>query len=290
MKTNRKLHLAIIIILALLASAIAAVVAVLLSGRGDNEKISHGDGLFSWHDEVFEEEERETLFRLMREQGLTEIYQDVPFDTPVSEIKDFAEDCRENGIKPYLLVGEPEWALDRSGDALRAQIQRAALMGFDGVMADIEPGSTDEWKEDRASVMKTMTKAFLRSYDAAKENGVEMIVCLSYYYDDYGFDDELETIVEGGCDALAIMNYNREDETGQIETEAALCRAYGKRLINIYELQEVGKFDLEESHTYREAGLSALKESRERVLEYFGDQEISSALHEYRALKEMSEQ
>ena len=61
MKTNRKLHLAIIIILALLASAIAAVVAVLLSGRGDNEKISHGDGLFSWHDEVFEAEERETL-------------------------------------------------------------------------------------------------------------------------------------------------------------------------------------------------------------------------------------
>ena len=116
-----------------------------------------------------------------------------------------------------------------------------------------------------------------------------MIVCLSYYYDDYGFEDELETIVEDGCGALAIMNYNREDEIGQIETEAALCKTYGKRLITIYELQEVGKFDLEESHTYREAGLSALKESRERALAYFGDQKISTALHEYRALKEMSD-
>ena len=289
MKTNRILYL-VIIILTLLAAALAVACAVLLLGRSEKvTKGSYGDGLFSWHDEVFEEGERETLFCLMRDQGLTELYQDVPYDTPVSEIKDFAEDCRENGIKLYLLVGEPEWALDRSGAALRAEIQRAALMGFDGVMADIEPGSTDEWKEDRASVMETMTKAFLRCNADAKENGVEMIVCLSYYYDDYGFGDEHETIVEDGCGALAIMNYNREDEIGQIETEAALCKTYGKRLITIYELQEVGKFDLEESHTYREAGLSALKESRERALAYFGDQKISTALHEYRALKEMSD-
>ena len=124
MKTNRILYL-VIIILTLLAAALAVACAVLLLGRGEKvTKGSYGDGLFSWHDEVFEEGERETLFRLMRDQGLTELYQDVPYDTPVSEIKDFAEDCRENGIKLYLLVGEPEWALDRSGAALRAEIQR----------------------------------------------------------------------------------------------------------------------------------------------------------------------
>ncbi len=290
MDTNRKKHRTIIIILTSLLTVLAAVCAVLLIGRSGNTAAEKrgGDGLFSWHDEVFEEDERGILFRLMRENGLTEIYQDVPSDTPVPLIKDFAAECRENGIKPYLLVGAPEWALDRSGAGLRAEIQRAALMGFEGVMVDIEPGSTDEWKEDRAPVMETMTRVFLRGKAAAEENGVEMIVCLSYYYDDYGFEDELETIVESGCDALAIMNYNREDEAGQIETEAALCKACGKRLINIYELQEIGKYDLEESHTYREAGLSALWESAEKIRDYFGNQEISTALHEYRALKDMA--
>ena len=108
------------------------------------------------------------------------------------------------------------------------------------------------------------------------------------YYDDYGFEDELETIVDRGCDALAIMNYNRDDEIGQIETEAALCSAYGKRLINIYELQEVGKFDLEENHTYRDAGLPALEESAKSVVRRFDGQDITTALHEYRALKDMA--
>ncbi|MBQ7604263.1 MAG: hypothetical protein IJU75_04850 [Clostridia bacterium] len=210
-----------------------------------------GDGLFSWHDEIFEADEREILFDLMRSQGLTELYQDVPLDTPVPKIKEFAKACEENGIRLYLLVGEPEWALDKNGTELRAQIQRAALMGLAGVMVDVEPGSTDEWKKDRIPVMATMTRAFLRGKAAAEENGLEMIVCLSYYYDDYGFGEELETIVKLGCDGLAIMNYDRQDEIGQIETEAALCKTHGKRLINIDELQEGGKYGLEEIHTYR---------------------------------------
>lgn len=152
---------------------------------------------------------------------------------------------------------------------------------------DIEPGATDEWKEDRESVMPTMTQAFLRGKSAAEENGIEMSVCLSYYYDDYGFEDELETIVEHGCDALAIMNYDREDELGQIETEAALCKKYEKALINVYELQEAGKYDLEEINTYHEAGLSALQNSWLKISKVIQDQDISMAIHEYRSLKEM---
>jgi hypothetical protein len=290
---QKKLRIVIVILLALVVALGFFCLWLLIDRRTaqTNEPEpapKSGNGLFSWHDEVFEADERQILFQLMRDQGLTELYQDVPFDMPVSQIKEFAADCAKNGIKAYLLIGEPEWALDQDGTALRAQIQRAALIGFFGVMVDVEPGSTDEWKEDREPVMETMTKSFLRGKSAAGENGLEMIVCLSYYYDDYGFEDELETIVERGCDALAIMNYNREDEIGQIETEAALCKVYGKRLIHIYELQDVGKYGLEEVHTYREAGLSALQESFASIRSYFSGQEITTALHEYRALKEMT--
>lgn len=286
-----KKHRALIVILLALIAALAFVcVWLYLHPRAAEPQErafpeSGGNGLFSWHDEVFDPEEREILFELMRSQGLTELYQDVPFNLPAAEVIQFCEACRENGIRPYLLIGEPEWALDKSGTGIRTQIQRAALMGFAGVMVDVEPGSTSEWKDDRASVMTTMTRGFLRGKTAAEENSLEMLVCLSYYYDDYGFGEELETIVEQGCDGLAIMNYDREDEIGQIETEAALCKTYGKRLVNIYELQEVGKYDLEESHTYREAGLPALWESSEKLRDHYGGQKISTALHEYRALK-----
>jgi hypothetical protein len=285
---------ALIIILIALAVILAFFGVWFFAGRGaDKNKAPEspsfpGNGLFSWHDEVLEEDEREILFELMKNQGLTELYQDVPLDAPAAQIRDFAKACEENGIRFYLLIGEPEWALDKNGTNIRAQIQRAALIGCAGVMVDVEPGSTDEWKSDRKPVMTSMTKSFLKGKAAAEENGIEMIVCLSYYYDDYGFEEEIETIVEKGCDALAIMNYNREDEAGQIVSEAALCKKYGKRLINIYELQEVGKYYLEEIHTYREAGLSALQKSRAELIEAFEGQQITFALHEYRALKEMT--
>lgn len=84
------------------------------------------------------------------------------------------------------------------------------------------------------------------------------------------------------------MNYYREDEAGQIETEAELCEKYKKRLINIYELQEVGKHGLEEFSTYREAGLPAMWESWESLKRAYPEQDFSVALHEYRSLKAMT--
>lgn len=247
-----------------------------------------GHGLFSWHDEVLEAEEREILLQLMREQDLTELYQNIPHNMPTAQIKDLAEACKACGIRLYLLIGDPEWALDRNATKLRNEIQRAALIGCSGVMVDIEPGSTDKWKKDRDSVMDSMTQAFLQGKAAAEREGLEMIACIPWYYDDLGYEAELEQLVAEGCDTLAIMNYNRKDEIGQIETEAELCRNYGKALISIYELQEAGKHDLQERNTYREAGLSALWESWDELRSAFPDQVISAALHEYRALKAMS--
>ena len=248
----------------------------------------NGHGLFSWHDEVFDAEEREILLQLMTEQGLTELYQDIPSSVPTASIKELADACEALGIRLYLLVGDAKWALDKKASKLRAEIQRAALIGCSGIMVDIEPGSLDEWKNDRDSVMESMTQGFLQAKASAEKEGLEMIVCLSWYYDDYGYGSELEQIVEDGCDTLAIMNYNREDEVGQIETEAELCREYGKALINIYELQEIGKYDLEEINTYREEGLSSLWQSWEELRSVYSEQDISAALHEYRALKAMN--
>ena len=51
----------------------------------------------------------------------------------------------------------------------------------------------------------------------------------------------LEQIVKEGCDGIAVMNYNRADEYGQMETEVELAEKYGKKVICIYELHGTGK-------------------------------------------------
>lgn len=277
----------------LIPAAFAFLFAVVLTlgGCGGNVKekerpMKAGNGLFSWHDEVFDKEERETLFRLMRENGLTDLYQDIPRVQSTSQVKGLISACGDAGINVYLLVGDPSWALDPSAWDLREEIQRAALLGCAGIMVDIEPGAREEWHEDRSSVMDSMTEGFVAAKAAAEAEGLKMIVCLSWYYDDLGLTDGLKRIVSEGCDVLAIMNYDRRDEAGQIRTEAALCKTYGRELISIYELQAAGQYELEEIHTYHEEGLPALKESWEKLREAYPDQPFSMALHEYWALKE----
>lgn len=273
----------------LLAAALMFCALTACGGRAAEPAPRRGNGLFSWHGEAFDPEARAAMLQLMKEQGLTELYQDIAHDRPVSEVRALLDACAEAGVRVYLLVGAPEWALDASAAALLAEIQRAALMGCAGVLVDVEPGGTKEWHADRAAVMQTMTESFLRAQAAAVREGLELIVCLSWYYDDYGFDSELERIVAEGCGALAIMNYDRTDEIGQIRTEATLCRRYGRPLICIYELQEAGRYGLEDVNTYHDAGLDALRQSWEALAAAYPDVSLTAAMHEYRALRALAE-
>lgn len=289
------------LILSVLALALAAAALLLVLRRtgapagapapeteGPADTADAGHGLFSWHSEVLDAEARETLLRLMREQGLTELYQYISHDTSTDLLRELSESCRENGVRLYLLVGNAEWATDKNARELRKEIRRAALLGCAGVMADIEPASTELWQKDRDAAMTIMTEGYVRAEEAAREEGIELIACLPWYYDDYGYEHELKTLVADGCDALAIMNYSRDDEIGQIGTEAEICRRSGKRLICIYELQPVGEHNLKEINTYNSLGLSALWESWEKICAAYPEQKLYAALHEYRALLELS--
>lgn len=269
--------------------AIAVIIIAVIRIDGDKSEASDTrNGLFSWHDEVFSAEEQKLLLLHMRKQGLTELYQYVTHSVPVPDIKALKSACDSAGVSLYLLVGEPEWALDGDARDLISEIQRAALIGCAGIMVDMEPYSLDEWDSGSDTVMASMTAACIKAESAAERNGLELVVCISWFLDGRGYSRELEEIVSRGCGALAVMNYNRSDEPAQIETEAALCRKYGKRLINIFELQEAGKYGLQEQNTYSGEGLSALWESWERLKNIYPDQELSLALHEYGALKDIS--
>ena len=89
------------------------------------------------------------------------------------------------------------------------------------------------------------------------------------------------------ADAVAVMNYDKSDEIGQIDREMELSMRAGKRLIHIYELQRPGLHDLTERNTYYSDGLTAVWASRDTLSAHFDYEWLSFALHDYTALREL---
>ena len=135
--------------------------------------------------------------------------------------------------------------------------------------------------------MDSFVAGMKTAYDRAKGYGLEVIVCMPYYFDSKGFERELETLIRSCCDKAAVMNYYRGKEIEHVETEAALAEKYNKELLSIYELKAPGTHGLTEKNTYYEEGLEAVEENFLQLKDAYPDQTIAMALHDFEALEEV---
>lgn len=260
-------------------------------------------GCFSWSQEVIEEEEREALLDCIRQAGISTIYQEFSKESLVSEekkVEQFVTRMKKQNVKVYALIGKAEWAYDKEGKELVEYLQ--CLVEYNGkngdetkilgVMVDVEPYLLEEWdegEEARQKLMEDYVSGIERAYIYALQNQLKFWVCIPTFYDATN-KDILERLISYACDGVAIMNYNRKDEYGQIAMEVGFAREYGKGVLCIYELQKPGKHELEEINTYANEGLEALWKSRERLEKQFGYDKLEFAYHYYKPLKEMLEE
>ena len=262
--------------------------ALLPPGRAGAVARRHGPGLFSWHAEVLEPEEREKLFSVMGEYGLTELYQYFPARVDAETAASFRVEAAARGITVYLLTGEPEWGLDANGDKMIDEALRSADLGLAGVMMDVETHLTEEWERDADAVLKRYVRAMINTKRFADEAGVELIACIPGNYDVQGSTKRLMRLVRDGSHAVAVMNYKKDREVVSLVKEAHYAYIFRKPLITIYELQKAGKQGLTEENTYHDDGMTAVGRSFETLRSVFSDCELTYAIHYYDALLEVT--
>lgn len=267
-------------------------------------------GLFSWSAETVNKTDGE-LFKLMKEQGLTVLYQNISSkNSRQAQMSLFAETAMKEGITLYYLDGDASWGLDPDGNRICEAVKDAVAYNrrikrkflerrekdgraweeiphLEGIMLDVEPYSLKEWDRNPDQVMDSFVSGMKEAYTLAHEYDLEVIVCVPWYYDEKGQQEGLEELIKDCCDGIAVMNYYRGAEIKNIATEAELAKKYGKKLITIYELQKANGRSVKEINTYYNSGLNALRENYGTVLEAYPDQTISIAYHDYKALKEV---
>lgn len=268
--------------------------SILLSSCDD--RTSKTRSLFSWKEnEVVEG--KEELFQMMESLKLNTLYQHFSSKLNEAEIKKFLLGAKKRDIEVYLLDGDPKWALEKDGGPMIETIERVIKINskldenirIKSIVFDIEPYTLDEWddEEKRDEIMDRFSNGMQIAYKKAKENNLEVINCIPYFYDSKGFSKQLEELIKSGSDGIAIMNYMKTKEVKNIEGEVELADKYGKKIINIYELQAPGEHGLEEKNTYYNDGIEEVEKNFENIIEEFPDKEISIAFHEYKALKEV---
>lgn len=277
---------------------LAALVLVLAVFWLLRRKTVYSGGLFNWNFSAVQAEP-EALLALMAQHGLTELYQTVPAGAKAEELEGFLSQASQQGVRVYVLAGEPEWGREADGDSLRTVLARVSRWNralpegsrFAGVLSDIEPYLLREWQEasGRAPLMDSFVKGYRAAFAQARQDQLELLACIPYFFDTEGFSEELRVLTAEGCSGLAVMNYYRGGEEKHMRTEADYAKQYGKRILTIYELQPPGTHGLTERNTYYEEGLEALSENYRALRWAFWPQRVDYALHTYQVLRELTE-
>lgn len=262
---------------------VAAVIAVLILAGGifwyrqraekrEDARIT-ATSIFSWEGEYMEAGLEDKVKGVMEALSCGAIYQSIPEDIAKKTVVDYLKRRYEAGQDVYYLTGKKEWALAKELDHMLVQVEVVkewnakigAGKGFRGIVLDVEPYLMDGWEEDREAYMEQYVDNMTAAYEAAHKEGLRVIVCIPNFYDRMKLEKQLERLVDKACDGIAVMNYNKNDEAGQILTEVTLAEKYQKAVLNIVELQKPGYHELTEDNTYYNDGIQAVYDSWEHI-------------------------
>ncbi len=229
--------------------------------------------LFIWHDRYMKPEEEGRLGKVMEYLECEAIYQCISHEADDRQVLSWMQRRLEAGQDIYYLTGAPQWALEKDAKSMRSEMERvvkwnsAAADGaqFKGIVYDIEPYQLKQWDADPEKYMQLMTDQCCAIYTKAQENNLKMIVCIPNYYDRMGLNKQLEQLISKGCDGVAVMNYNKKDESGNIQGEYEIAAKYDKAIINITEMQEPGQHELTDINTYYYDGFPAVRKSWDNI-------------------------
>lgn len=280
------------------AAAMTLLILLLLAAVLQSDMDSRpagGNGLFCWEKEVLTDKtESDTLWRVMEQYNLRELYQYIPSDLPSEVLSSFFAKAQEHHTEVYLLTGDPSWAKDRTGRTFADVILQAAFVrrqtggsALKGVMMDVEPHLLPEWEKDSGKLMDSYVSAMKAAREQAEASGLFLYACIPYYYDSEELIPYLDDLMENGCHGIAIMNYYRENETEHIRYEWQQAKRLNKPIVNIYELQRPGLHGLKEINTYHESGMAGIAKSFRSIRKSLPYDYLTFAVHDYNSLLEV---
>lgn len=260
---------------------------LLLSGCGQRANMQQS--LISWQKQPFMDVA--SCAKQLSEQRISRLYQYMPTEITQASWIELAQELTQYEIALYAVDGAPEWILEEDHTSCKEAIDQIYLQNaqksgsaIQGIMLDVEPYGLAKWQEEQEALMDQYVTTIQVAYTHAQKYGIEVVLCIPYFFDDLGYDEELEALMPY-CDEVAIMNYRKEQEWEHIAQEVQLAQQYEKPVSVIYELQAPGTHDLTSIHTYYEDGLAAVQNSFAALQKH--ESSLGIVYHEYQSYQSL---
>lgn len=278
------------------------IAVLMLTGCGGKDNKTAGlvceTSIFSWEEEYILPEREADVEKVMDRLGCRAVYQQISAETEEALVLDYLKRRMEKEQLVYYLAGAPEWGMEEDGASMLEVVENAAAWnrkmgadgGFTGIVLDVEPYLLEEWEDNREVCMEQYVANCIRTYGKAKEENLAVIVCIPNFYDRTGLAGQLEELIKDGCDGIAVMNYNKRDEAGQIQAELELAQKYGKGILHITEMQQPGYHDLTDNNTYYEEGFEAVLDSWDKLKKQYSYKRFGFSWHYMRPCLQILEE
>ena len=208
-------------------------------GNNSNDNKKYDRILYSWKLNKIEENQKQ-FNSVIKEYDINVIYQDFTTEYLQEYNDDFIRDMNKRGIVVYHMAGDPSWGKKDGFDKIREEIER--LIDFNknvenkmpGIVLDIEPYISEKEEVLKVQDFSIYVEQIKKAYDFTKENDLNLILAIPYWFDVIS-DDLLEEVIKN-ADHISVMNYKIDKTSEHISREIELARKYNKKIDTIYEI------------------------------------------------------
>lgn len=247
------------------------------------------EAIYSWDDTIYQIENRVDTFVNLEKLNISTVYQSIDNDELYSDaFVSFVQQSNRMNIDIAYLCGEASWAEDVQAKGMKEEIDKIVTFNqaigpeaqIEWINFDVEPHLTSKWNDNRDELMERFVAAMSEAYSYAQSKGIKVTLCIAHWLDNQ-YEEIVEELIKNACDEISIMNYDRNDEVANMDSELAMAKKYNKRIVCIFEFQKPGKHDLEPFNTYYDLGVEVAKERFEELREIFDYDGLSFAYHYY---------
>lgn len=223
--------------------------------------------LYSWSMDALDDED---LLDIIKKHNVHLLYQD--FNTKYLEGSndEFIKKMLEIDAEVYHLCGEIEWGLEKDASSMIKEIDKVIFFNknvsnkIKGIIFDIETYQNSIEEFDFSLYVSNMKKA----YEYAKKNNIKMHIAIPIWFDKININ-ELEDLIQNGCDGISLMNYNIKNTLENMRIEIELAKKYNKDINTIYEINFLNdnyfssydEIDLDFKKIYKKYSYSKLKKA-----------------------------
>lgn len=224
----------------ILSVVMLLIIFIRISFKYLTKEKAYSSILYSWNlDNILNDMEK--FHSVLNDYNINIIYQDFTSNYLKEENDDFQKEMKQKGIKVYHLAGDPSWGKLGGEEAIKEEIKKVSTYNkkvtnkLSGLVLDIEPYISEKEEEFAVEDFNIYVDIIKEGYQYAKENDVELILAIPYWFDK--IDESLleELIIHS--DGISVMNYIIDKTKKNISVELKYAKKHAKKIDTIYEIE-----------------------------------------------------